>query len=251
MRQIYTSADEAHFLIRSLSVDYVAGASEAEHSHPWPQLLYTQRGAVRAELNGYAWIIPPRRALWIPAHEPHALFMSSELELRTLYFRPGLLDHPTKHVAFNVTGLLHEAIVRVCDSGWLDDRQEVDRALSTIILKELNVAPPAGHSLVLPVDRKARQLANVLLADVERKLSLEEACSMVGISRRTAERKFRNQAGLSPAQWVRRARLSDSLIQIAGGATIEQASITAGYQSRSSFSEAFKKVFGFPPGETR
>jgi hypothetical protein len=60
-----------------------------------------------------------------------------------------------------------------------------------------------------------------------------------------------NECVFSPAQWRRFAALSQGLVCITGGASIDQAAIAAGYQSRSAFSEAFSQAFGFPPREAK
>lgn len=80
---------------------------------------------------------------------------------------------------------------------------------------------------------------------------MDSLCVRAGLSRRTAERLFLVETGLPPAQWRRFVALTESLVSIAGGERIEHAAFSAGYQSRSAFSEAFTRAFGVPPGEAR
>jgi AraC-like DNA-binding protein len=174
--------------------------------------------------------------------------MSSHLELRTLYLRPDTAVTHAAVKAMNVTGLLHEAVLRVCEQQYLDDRIEADRCLRGVILHELTRAPEGKYGLPMPRDDRARRAA-------EKMLTMEGSLTAIfdasGLTRRTAERVFARETGLSPAQWFRMARLTQSVIGLAEGTPIDTVSLAAGYQSRSAFSQAFKAVFGFSPGRSR
>lgn len=247
MRHRLTVSDEQYFLLRSLSVDYSSGGFEEGHSHNWPQLLYAQKGALRVRLEDTVYIVPPRRALWLPKKTPHEFFMSSDVELRTLYMRPDEFSQRLILHAMNVSGLLHEAIVRVCEKQQLDDRIEADQYLYGVIIQEIENAEKNEYSLVLPSDARARKLAELLLSF---RGNLKSALEGSGLNRRTAERIFLSQTGMSPAQWLRVARLSQSIIDLTNGESIDEVTIKTGYKSRSAFSHAFKAKFGFSPGMT-
>ncbi|MDZ7685392.1 MAG: helix-turn-helix transcriptional regulator [Gammaproteobacteria bacterium] len=107
-------------------------------------------------------------------------------------------------------------------------------------------------SLQMPVDARARRLAErlarVRLNDSISLPGIDRLCREVGLSRRTAERLFIAQTGLTPARWRRQARLNDSVVNIAGGMDIGEAALLAGYRSRSAFYGAFNRTFGFAPG---
>lgn len=252
MRQTVLSPDdEPHLFIRSLAIDYDAGTRQASHSHAWPQLLYARQGAVRAEADGRYWIVPPRRALWIPAAIRHGLHISSRLQLRTLYVHPDTPGLPSRPGIIDVTGLLHEAILRICEQGSLDDRVAIDRSLGAIVISEMNRRLSDRMYLRHPRDPRARELADLFRDSRTVHLPVSALCRQAGLSQRTAERLFERECGLSPARWRRLAVLSESLLGIAGGDSIEHAALAAGYESRSAFAEAFTQTFGFPPGHAR
>ncbi|MEO1029651.1 MAG: helix-turn-helix transcriptional regulator, partial [Pseudomonadota bacterium] len=149
--------------------------------------------------------------------------------------------------AFNVSGLLHEAIVRVCQLHQLDNRIEADQLLYELFIHELKTAETHDYDLVLPKDVRARTLAERMLKSRE---NLQDALNSSGLNRRTAERLFSAQTGMSPAQWLRTARLSQSVISLVNGESIDEVALETGYKSRSAFSHAFKRKFGFSPGMT-
>jgi len=184
----------------------------------------------------------------MPGGVRHGFITSSRLELRTLYLRPGLTPDMAAPDALNVSGLLHEAIVRVCERQHLDDRHQADRCLCGVIVHELAISQRTRYGLPLPSDARARRAAEAMLAGAA---SLDAVFNAVGLTRRTAERLFAGQTGLSPARWFRIARLTQSVIALSDGAPIDTVAFQAGYQSRSAFSHAFKSVFGLSPGQSR
>ncbi|MHA7816302.1 MAG: AraC family transcriptional regulator [Pseudohaliea sp.] len=249
MRQSLTVQDEAHLAVRTLAVDYVSGAVEPIHTHRWPQLLYAARGAVTVNVPKAYWILASGQALWIPSGVPHQLKMSSSVALRTLYFCDDLLVARQGPVGLRVSPLLHESIVRACLEGHLDERSPFHAALVAVIRHELVRAPPESWQLLYPVDRRALRLSERFLAADAVDVPLEQLIAEASLSRRTAERVFRRETGLSPARWRRQAVMARSLIAIANGDPIEVVARQSGYASRTAFHAAFRTIFGFPPGE--
>jgi len=61
------------------------------------------------------WVVPPHRAVWIPARIPHAITMSGLVSMRTLYLKPRLAKGlPRDCCVINVSTLLKELILHVC-----------------------------------------------------------------------------------------------------------------------------------------
>lgn len=238
-------------VVRSLSVDYERGSGEAPHEHPWSQLLYAGRGTLRATVGDGVWLVPPRRALWVPPGCRHRLAMLGPVQLRTLYFR----EHPFAAApgvrVIDVDGLLHELVLRVCALAWLDERVAHERLLAQLLAAELAQAPRHAVFLTLPLDRRALGLAQAMLAAGAEPLDLDAALEASGLSRRTAERLFAKETGSSPARWLRLARLARALEHLMAGGRVADAAAIAGYQSLSAFSEVYVRTFGVSPGAQR
>lgn len=257
-------ADEAFLRVRSLAVDYLRGSHEARHAHPWGQLLFAARGTLRAVIDRDVWILPPSRALWIPAGIAHALVMPGPVMLRTLWFRvppwpvdgTGVRVFEVSRLTWNtkcsmpgsaglraVASLLDEAILRTCELHWLDERRAFDRVLADLMAAELAEAPSRRLCLPMPEDPRARRLAESWLEGDEPG-DPAGSFSRLGLSRRTAERLFHKETGLSPGRFRQLTRLIRGLAALSAGATVSEASQVSGYGSRSGFHDAFKGVFG-------
>ena len=68
------------------------------------------------------------------------------------------------------------------------------------------------------------------------------------IARRTLERRFRGETGMSFGMWRQKARLLDSIRLLAEGESVTHAALECGYSSVSAFIAAFKGTFGCTPG---
>lgn len=251
MRQSLKPEDEQHLAIRALSINYTPSSREGSHVHKWPQFLYSKKGAIRALVGNRIWVIPPRRALWIPAGQQHALTMLGPTELRTLYCSPVSQQIQRHAGALDVSPLLHEAILRCCSLQYLDLRNPSELLLAGLIMDEIASAGSSSLYLELPTDSRARKLTDHFIRADKKAMSLEEMCSDVGLSRRTAERLFLKETGISPARWRRLAVLSQSLEHLLDGISIADTTERAGYASRSAFTEAFSQAFGFPPSSVQ
>ncbi|MEL7369714.1 MAG: helix-turn-helix transcriptional regulator [Myxococcota bacterium] len=250
-RRRWTVDDEPHLIIRTLSVTYDAAGRVASHRHSVPQLLYARAGALRAEVAGTLWLVPPRRALWIPAGTEHGLVALGSVDLRTLYCGLSNLEDWVEVRSLTVCGLLHEALLRACDLGGLDARRPDQRRLADLIGDELRDADRIPELLTMPRDPRARRLADLMLERMGDGASLDPLLTEAGLSRRTAERLFYAQTGLSPARWRQQACLAASFERLAAGARVTEVALAAGYASPSAFSAAFKRVLGIAPRDVR
>jgi quercetin dioxygenase-like cupin family protein len=76
--------------VRTLPPDVVVPS----HHHPWAQLAYPIRGAIRICAAGTAWIVPANRAVWIPPEIDHDVTVLGAVELRTLYISSAAAPAP-------------------------------------------------------------------------------------------------------------------------------------------------------------
>src|SRR5271170_2800775 len=77
--------------VASLSADLANGHFIIEHSHPEDQIIFASQGVMTVSTGQGIWVVPPMRAVWIPANTPHSVRMSGLVSMRTLYFLPGLV----------------------------------------------------------------------------------------------------------------------------------------------------------------
>ncbi len=77
--------------------------------------------------------------------------------------------------------------------------------------------------------------------------TLDDLSHRYGAGRRTLERLFSRETGLSFGLWRQKARMLDSLRLLAEGKSVTEAALEEGYASVSAFIAAFRQTFGCTP----
>src|ERR1700760_2769504 len=79
---VATTADGIHLVARR----YEKGIRLGTHMHREAQLVYAIRGTMQVTTPKGRWLVPPDRAVWVPARQPHAIDVLADIDMRTLYF---------------------------------------------------------------------------------------------------------------------------------------------------------------------
>ena len=69
--------------------DHPTGFEIPPHRHPFDQLVHAAAGVMTVDTPDGLWVVPPERAVYVPAQVPHGIRMTGAVELRTLYLAPG------------------------------------------------------------------------------------------------------------------------------------------------------------------
>lgn len=221
------------------------------HAHDWGQLVFSLEGAVRVQAEdgerSQAFIVPPSRAVWIPAGVVHAVMAISEAELRTLYVHASATPAgwPRCRV-LEVSPLLREIVreLAATDSHWEPARTAL---LAPLLQDELLRAPILPLGLTLPQDKRLRRLCEALLAAPQQHAQLGDWARQVGASERTLARLFREELGCSFRQWREQALLAQALQLAARGRPMGLIAAELGYASASAFSAMVRRSVGSSP----
>src|ERR1700676_3990866 len=107
------TGDGVHLVART----YRQGVRLGTHMHREAQLVFATRGTMQVTTPGGRWLVPPDRAVWVPARLEHAIDVLAGIEMRTLYFdlawlaRHGGSESLQAEFVVRVSRLLHEAIL--------------------------------------------------------------------------------------------------------------------------------------------
>lgn len=237
-----------HSAIATLSREYPAGHVIPLHFHDRDQVVYASRGVMTVRALDSAWVVPTDRAVWIPAKLPHTITMSGMVSMRTLYLRPRLAKTlPRSCCVVNVSALLRELILHACMLAALNRRNERQRHLIALILDQLEAIQTVALQLPNPSDPRALRVAGVLLAGPGDQRTLTEICKEIGAGKRTIERRFQDETGMTFGKWRQQLRLMQAMRLLAEGAKVTYAAMEAGYSTSSAFISMFRKAWGTTP----
>jgi len=194
------------------------------------------------------WVVPPLRAVWIPAETPHSIVMSGAVTMRTLYFLPALLEGlPRKCFVLNVSALLRELILHACKLSKLSRKRRDHKVVIEIIVDQLQASPAVPLQLPHPSDPRALKVVQRLLDDPAEPRTLKGLCADCGASKRTIERIFRLETKMTFGRWRQQLRLLHALQRLASGEKVTTAALDTGYASTSAFISMFRKQLGTTP----
>jgi AraC-like DNA-binding protein len=234
--------------VTTLSRDYAAGHVIPLHFHERDQLVYASRGVMTVRTGVGTWVVPTLRAVWIPAPIPHSITMSGTVSMRTLYLRTRLARTlPRSCCVVNVSALLRELILHACALVTLSVRKERQRHVIGLILDHLETIQTVSLQLPNPTDARALRVASVLHADPGEQRTLAQVCKVTGAGRRTIERRFPEETGMTFGKWRQQLRLMQAMRLLAEGAKITHAALEAGYSTPSAFIFMFRKTLGTTP----
>ena len=230
--------------------DYPAGHEEGWHSHARAQLLHATGGVMRVGTGAAGFVVPPGRALWVPAGLPHAVSMRGGVTMRALFVRhdAAAASGPTAATVFAVSPLLRELILAACAEPLEWDPAGRGGHVAALILDEIARADPLPLGVPAPRDPRLLRLADALQAEPARPLTLEGWAAECGASPRTLTRLFRRETGMSFGRWRQMLRLSEAAALLAQGVPAARAAALVGYASVPAFGSAFRAAFGQTPG---
>jgi AraC-like DNA-binding protein/quercetin dioxygenase-like cupin family protein len=217
------------------------------HKHVEHQVAWAPRGVLTVATEAASWVLPPSRALWIPAGLPHETRSDSiATTVRSVFVLPSTCAvNWTQPMPIAARPLLAELI------GYLEEDAlpAAARARAEAVLLDL-LEPVPMHPAVklrMPVSEPARRVAAALADDLADRRTLEEWGRAVGASSRTLARAFVAETGVSFGRWRTLARLHAALPALAEGAAVNRVAARVGYESTSAFVAAFRRETGLTP----
>lgn len=234
--------------MRSYAVTHPRNLGLAPRSFPdWDQLAYASAGVMTVHTPAGAWVVPPDRAVWIPAGATHGVQTSGRVTLRTLFLRPSLSRGrlPRTCAALGVSTLVRALVMHAAERNTLRRDRPADRRLVQVIVDQLATLPHEPLRLPTPHDARARAAAEHIQRRPEDRLAT--VARAAGASVRTLERAFQRETGMPLGRWRRRARMLAALRLLADGLDVTVVALEVGYQTPSAFVAAFRREMGITP----
>jgi AraC-like DNA-binding protein len=226
-------------VVTAMARDEKHGVTVRPHSHERAQLLYATAGLMRVTTDLGVWILPPRRALFIPPGVTHFWASMSRVTMRTVYIEAAAAaQYGDSCRLIEVSPLLRQLILALLEEPIEYPLPGRGEHLAMLILSELAAAETVPISIPWPRDRRLLAVCEAIVADPGSTRTIEDHAADVGASARTLIRLFPKETGLHYRQWVQQVHLAEALGQIA---------TALGYASPSAFTAMFRRILGKTP----
>jgi AraC-like DNA-binding protein len=227
------------------SVPMPLGTVFRRHSHPVHQLAWTDTSVLEVETAEGVWVLPPTRALWLPAGVLHETRATGPAVLRGIYLDPDRSRTDWSVPTPIAVGPMLAALLRYLEGDLEQQARERGEALLPDLLEPVTAVT---IDLPLPTDPRARDVADAILADPADARTLTHLGHDVGASARTLSRGFSEGTGMTFGRWRAAARMRAALPLLAQGQSVNRVAAAVGYDTPSAFVAAFRRVTGTTPG---
>jgi len=230
--------------------EYPARLLFPRHRHRRCQLLYASTGVARVNTADGSWVVPPQRALWIPAGVEHEVRMGEAVSMNSAYVRreaAAAAGLPAQCRVISVSPLLRALLLEAVDLPAHYELESRDGRLMALLLDEIQRMPALDLATPLPRDRRLAGPCRRLLDAPALDIRIDDMAAAAGMSRRSFTRLFRQQTGMSFAAWRQQACLLEALTRLDRGEPVTRVAMELGYASASAFTAAFRRALGAPP----
>jgi AraC-like DNA-binding protein len=232
----------------SYGAELEAGDVLPFHCHRRAQLVYASRGVITVATRSAAFVVPPQRAVWMPAQIEHRINAHHAVEMRSLYVEPEMAAQaPGKPCVLQVSPLLRELIITMVAWGNDYSPNSPQQHLMQVILDQIQTQPSAELALPMPTEARLLRIARGLIANPADTRGLDEWAQEVGASKRTLNRLFQAQTAMSFRDWRQQCRLLRGLEMLANGDSVTRVALELGYEHSSAFIAMFKRCLGSTP----
>ena len=201
---------------------------------------FYQRGSQRIPLRpGHLYIFP--------ANKPYRLFQDTFKRPVFMYFH--VVINPDFHnelIALPVKPrtTLH-ALIKLMES--VLRYHEISQAVLEPLIRELFVLIDSAVSLELPSDARVTAAVNFLQQHFQEKVSIARLAESQGLEKAYFIRLFHRYAGVSPAQYLLRYRISIAKGLLLRDMPVHEAAAHAGFCDEKFFSRVFHRIERVPP----
>lgn len=234
--------------VAALADEYPADFVDPWHQHKRAQLLYGSVGVMSVTTAEVSVVVPPHRALWVPAMTEHQVRCRSHVSVRTLYVDPQARPNlPKSCRVLEVSTLLRELIIEATAIPVEYDEAERDGRVIDLLLDEITSTPVAPLHIPMPHTERLLEICHSLLENPGQKQTAAEWAQVACMGHRTFTRNFRRETGMSFSEWRQHVRLMEAMARLASGHQVTRVAFDVGYSSPSAFTAMFHRTFGTAP----
>lgn len=229
--------------------NFVAGYATVPHRHAHSsQFVYSRTGVMTLRSEQGTWMVPPERAVWIPAGVLHEARMITPVSTTTVWVgSDAAINMPNKCQVMNISPLMQQLLLEVVNTAGrvCDDKRRC--LIAGLLINELEHLPALSYRLPLPKHPRLASRCRAFLQKPSPHETIDSWSSDLRMSRRTFTRQFREQTGMSFSAWRQQACLVAALPRLANGESVTSVAIELGYNSPAAFTTMFKRLQGVPP----
>jgi AraC-like DNA-binding protein len=224
-----------------------AGFIDPPHTHDRAQIAFALSGVMTVNIADAGFLLPPNRAMWIPAGVRHQTICRSDVVFQCLYIDDRFTQITDSCRVFEASPLIRALIDEMTHFPEIYGLEGREAGIIRLLLSEIERMPEVPVRAELPADHRLRRVCEAILAQPSDTHDIDHWAKEAGMARRTFTRYFREQTGMGLGTWRRQVRVMEAASRIAAGEPITTVAYEVGYDSPSAFTAMFHRTFGATP----
>jgi len=246
---LHAPAGELSARVIAYAAEMPRGGGVAPHRHDRAQLLATITGSIAVTTATGTYVVPPERALFVPAGVVHETRHLAATRLRTLYISPDAGHGLPARTSVVHVGPLLRCLIDACMALPRDyDEAGAAGRLMSVLLDEIAASDELPLHIPLPETGPLRAMAEFILGEPADRRPIDYWARELGVSTRTLERRFKAESGMTVRAFRIQAKLFRALELLSQGLPVNQISDMLGFEAPSTFVAMFRRAFGVTPG---
>ena len=230
--------------------DYRRGHRLAPHAHAGPQLLYASAGVVAVTTPAGSWILPPQKAVWLPAGLTHETAMLTPVRITSLHVRPAARWKAVPCKAIAISPLLRELILALEAIDPAAPAGRRDGLIVDLIGEEIEAAEGGASPIPMPAEPRLKRLCEAVVADPSLSAGFDDLARAAGGSTKTLARLFDRELGMSFRRWRELVQVEGALAHLAEGRPAKVVAAELGYTA-SALTVMLRRRTGLTPQDWR
>lgn len=224
------------------------------HSHSRHQLLYAFSGTLRVEAENGIFLLPPQRAVWLPAGVLHRTTLH-KVRSGSVFLAPSLVPTGIARVRIISVAPIVREMVRYA-LRWPATRSPDDQ-LANFWFRTMGLLCAEWIKEEMPFHLPAARSDQIALALEYTLHNLESAnvaaaAKSAALSERHFRRRFAMETGIAWRLFLYQARMLRAMeLLVAADAAITDVAYAVGYNSLSAFAKSFTSFAGQTPSRFR
>lgn len=227
---------------------YSPGFCGEWHHHGKAQLIYPSHGTMTLHTKAGFWVVPPLRACWLSADEPHRVEASGRLEMHSAYCDGAMVrELPDRSGIVQVSNLLRELILAMQDVSRTARSDGSVRRMALVLTDQITLQGPLQLASPPVLLQRLKPIGDALQLDPADSRTLKEWSAELGITTRTLARAFEDEVRMSFTNYRQQVRLHAAATMLANGESVTTVAYDVGFASPSNFIAMFRRATGVTP----
>ena len=217
------------------------------HKHYKGQLIMPTKGTVTSTIENLVWLSYPGVAIWIPSEVYHSNLIATNSEICMVFIDPSISTMPKEVCTLSISPLIRELIIYLSSQPLNDFFEKKNYKAIDLLADQLSQMKKEFYNFPLTANNTLRNIASEWISNPSNRKSIREWANKYAMSEKTLTRLVKKHTGLTFDQWKKKFYVVLTIQKLNQGIPIQTISQDLGYESVSSFTTFFKKIFKCSP----